>query len=59
MHMSECEAKKIIYHLKLKGVFNNAPSVPNIFSFHHLQVIQDKVVSFCTSEESTIVPEIV
>lgn len=51
VHMSECEAKKICGELKLDDVFANAPAVPNIFSFHQLQVINGKVVGFRTSKE--------
>lgn len=51
MHMSDSEAKKIRSDLKLDYIFDNAQPVPNIFSFHHVQVIGGKVIGHCTSQE--------
>ncbi len=49
--MSEEESTQIFKNLKLNLVFDSAPAIPNIFSFHQLQVVNGKIVGFSTSEE--------
>lgn len=51
MNMTECEAEKIRSDLKLDDIFNSAKAVPKIFSYHQLQVINDKIVGNATSVE--------
>lgn len=49
--MPEDEATQIFNDLKLHDVFNFAPAIPNVFSYHQLQLFNDKIVGFTTSEE--------
>lgn len=51
MHMPESETTKIRKGLKLDDVFAAAPAVAEVFSFHQLQLIDQKVKGFTTSQE--------
>lgn len=49
--VSDSEITNVNYELELEFVFANAVNVPNITSFHQLQVKNGKVIGFVTSEE--------
>lgn len=51
MHMPETEFKKIQKNLNLDKVFASAPVVPDVSSFHQMQIIDGKVKGFITSEK--------
>lgn len=51
MHMPESEAKKIREDLELDNVFATAPAVAEVFSFHQMQLIDQKIKGFTTSQE--------
>lgn len=51
IHMSESEAEQIRYKLDLDFIFATAKPVPNIFTFHHLEVNNGKVIGHCTSRD--------
>lgn len=51
VNMSESDASKIYLDLKFDEIFTSAKVVPNIFNFHQLQVVNDKIVGHCTSLE--------
>lgn len=51
IYMTEDEATKICDDIKLNNVFDSAPALHNIFSFHQLQVFNGKVIGFATSKE--------
>lgn len=49
--MPECEAEKIQKDLKLDQVFATAPAIANVFSFHQLQFVGQKVKGFTISQD--------
>lgn len=51
MDMPETEANNIRTTLKLDNVFGTAPAVADVFSFHQIQIIDQKVKGFTTSKD--------
>lgn len=51
IHMAESETEKIRKNLKLDKIFDTAPAVADVFSFHQMQIINGKVKGFTTSQE--------
>lgn len=52
--MPKIAADKIRSELKLNEIFDNAKDVKGIFSFHQLQVVNDKIVGFETSQDGYV-----
>lgn len=51
IEMSKEDIDKINNELKLVDVFRSAPAIKNISKLHQLQVDDNKIIGFCTSEE--------
>lgn len=49
--MTSVDIHKINTELKVFNIFDNAKAINKISTFHQLQVINDKVVGFTTSDE--------